>query len=91
MQTARLQFLLAAALALAAPLGAQAADLVVWWEKGFYPEEDEAVSGDHRRVRAGERQAGRARPCPNNMSCPAKAAAALAAGQPPDFLYRQPR
>ena len=26
-----------------APLGAQAADLVVWWEKGFYPQEDEAV------------------------------------------------
>ena len=26
-----------------APLGAQAADLVVWWEKGFNPEEDAAV------------------------------------------------
>ena len=26
-----------------APLGARAADLVVWWEKGFYPQEDEAV------------------------------------------------
>jgi multiple sugar transport system substrate-binding protein len=33
---------LAAVLALA-PLGARAADLVVWWEKGFYPEEDRAV------------------------------------------------
>ena len=33
---------LAVALVLA-PLGARAADLVVWWEKGFYPEEDEAV------------------------------------------------
>jgi multiple sugar transport system substrate-binding protein len=33
---------LAAALAMA-PLGAQAADFVVWWEKGFYPQEDEAV------------------------------------------------
>ena len=31
--------LLAAALALA-PLGARAADLVVWWEKGFCPDED---------------------------------------------------
>ena len=29
---------LAAALAIA-PLGAQAADLVVWWEEGLYPEE----------------------------------------------------
>ena len=35
--------LLAVALALA-PLGARAADLVVWWEKGFYPQEDEAVA-----------------------------------------------
>jgi multiple sugar transport system substrate-binding protein len=26
-----------------APLGGQAADLVVWWEKGFYIQEDEAV------------------------------------------------
>ena len=33
---------LAVALVLA-PLGARAADLVVWWEKGFYPEEDAAV------------------------------------------------
>ena len=33
------------ALAIAvAPLGAQAADLVVWWEQGFYPQEDEAVA-----------------------------------------------
>ena len=45
-----------------APLGARAADLVVWWEKGFYPQEDEAVAGDHRRLRAEDRQAGRARP-----------------------------
>ena len=34
--------ILAAALMLA-PLGARAADLVVWWEQGFYPEEDQAV------------------------------------------------
>jgi ABC-type glycerol-3-phosphate transport system substrate-binding protein len=27
-----------------APLGAQAADLVVWWEKGFYAQEEEAVA-----------------------------------------------
>ena len=26
-----------------APLGARAADLVVWWDKGYYPQEDEAV------------------------------------------------
>ena len=34
---------LAVALVLA-PLGAKAADLVVWWEKGFDPQEDEAVA-----------------------------------------------
>ena len=34
--------ILAAALMLA-PLGARAADLVVWWEEGFNPGEDEAV------------------------------------------------
>jgi len=27
-----------------APLGAQGADLVVWWVKGFYPEEDSALA-----------------------------------------------
>jgi ABC-type glycerol-3-phosphate transport system substrate-binding protein len=26
-----------------APLGAMAADLVVWWEEGYYDQEDEAV------------------------------------------------
>ena len=33
---------LASALILA-PLGATGADLVVWWDKGFYPQEDAAV------------------------------------------------
>ena len=32
-----------AAMLAMAPLGAKAADLVVWWEKGLYPQEDEAV------------------------------------------------
>jgi hypothetical protein len=31
-----------------APLGARAADLVVWWEKGYYAQEDEAVWEIHR-------------------------------------------
>jgi hypothetical protein len=26
------------------PLGTRAADLVVWWEKGFNPGEDEAIA-----------------------------------------------
>src|SRR4051794_36629543 len=35
--------LLAAALALAPP-GARAADLVVWWDKAYYPEENQALA-----------------------------------------------
>ena len=31
------------ALLVLAPLGAEAADLVVWWEEGYYAEEDEAI------------------------------------------------
>jgi ABC-type glycerol-3-phosphate transport system substrate-binding protein len=27
-----------------APLGAHAADLIVWWDKGFYAQEDEAIA-----------------------------------------------
>jgi ABC-type glycerol-3-phosphate transport system substrate-binding protein len=39
----RQAIMLAAAFAMA-PLGAQAADLVVWWQKGSYAQEDEAVA-----------------------------------------------
>ena len=39
----RIQAAVLAAALTAAPLGAQGADLVVWWEKGFTVDEDEAV------------------------------------------------
>ena len=39
----RSRILIVAAAIILAPLGARAADLVVWWEKGWYPQEDEAV------------------------------------------------
>ena len=48
-------------LILPAPLGAQAADLVVWWEKGYYAEEDEAVRETIAAFEQDDRQAGRAR------------------------------
>jgi hypothetical protein len=35
--------ILAASLA-TAPISANAADLVVWWDEGFYPQEAEAVA-----------------------------------------------
>jgi multiple sugar transport system substrate-binding protein len=39
----QIRILLVAVALVIAPFGAQAADLVVWWEKGYYSEEDEAV------------------------------------------------
>jgi hypothetical protein len=44
------------------PISAAAADLVVWWEKGFYPQEDEAVAEIVAAFEAGDRKANRARP-----------------------------
>jgi multiple sugar transport system substrate-binding protein len=69
-----------------APLCAQAADLVVWWEKGFNPEEDEAIK---EIVGAFEQKTGKrvelVQPTQEEMF--GKVQAALAASQPPDFLY----
>lgn len=77
--------LLAAALAMA-PLGAQAADLVVWWEKGYYPEEDVAVA---EIIAAFEHETGKRveleQPSQDDMET--KILAAVEAGQPPDFLF----
>ena len=39
----RLKALVLAVTIATAPLGAQAADLVVWWDKGYYTQDDEAV------------------------------------------------
>ena len=75
----------ASALVLAS-LGAQAADLMVWWETGFSPEEDKAVretiaafeheTGKHVELVFHE-QAGLAE----------KVDAAIEAGQAPDFIF----
>src|SRR3954447_12285752 len=77
--------LLAAALALT-PLAARAADLVVWWEEGFNPEEDQAV---REIVAAFERKTGKrvdfGSPSRDDMST--KVPAAVEAGRPPDFLF----
>ena len=76
---------LAAALALA-PLGAQAADLAVWWEQGFNPEEDAAV---REIIAAFEQETGKqvelVQYAQDEMF--GKVQAALAAGQRPDFLF----
>jgi multiple sugar transport system substrate-binding protein len=76
---------LAAALIMA-PLGAQAADLVVWWEKGFYSQSDEAVA---EIVAAFEQKTGTQVELlqPTQDEIFDKTEAALAADQPPDFLF----
>jgi multiple sugar transport system substrate-binding protein len=76
---------LAAALFLA-PLGAKAADLVVWWEEGYYSQEDEALK---EIVAAFEQKTGKEVELvqPTQEEVPAKVQAALEAGRPPDFAF----
>ena len=74
------------ALLVLAPIGAQAADLVVWWHEGYYAEEDEAV---REIIAAFEQESGKPvelviRPM---EELPDKIAAALEVGQPPDFAF----
>src|SRR3954462_3042629 len=76
---------LAAALGLA-PLGARAADLVVWWIKGYYPEEDAALG---EAAAAFERKTGKRveiafYPEADLMR---RTAAAVEAGVPPDIAF----
>jgi multiple sugar transport system substrate-binding protein len=77
--------LLAVAIILA-PLGARAADLVVWWEKGFYAQEDEAAA---EIIAAFEQDTGKqvefVQPTQDEMLD--QAPAALEAGEPPDFAF----
>jgi multiple sugar transport system substrate-binding protein len=76
---------LAAAIVMA-PLGAWGADLVVWWERGFYPEEDSAVA---EVVAAFEQESGKQVELTHysNSELPDKLEAALEAGHPPDFAF----
>ena len=76
--------ILAAALVMA-PLGAHAADLVVWWEKGWYPEEERAVA---ELVAAFEDQTGvKVELVAIGSAHQVEVRAALEARQPPDFLW----
>src|SRR4051812_47138562 len=77
--------LLAAALVLV-PLAAQAADLTVWWEKGWNPDEDQAV---RETVAAFERKTGKQVELAFQTvdGLPARAVAAVEAGHPPDLVY----
>ena len=69
-----------------APLGAKAADLVVWWEEGFYAEEDEAV---REIIAAFEQKTGKQVELVfhSEEELPDKIVAAFEGGQPPDFAF----
>ena len=76
---------LAAALALL-PFGARAADLVVWWEESFLPEEDQVV---RELVAAFERRTGQRVDLVfhSQEEMPAETLAVVEAGHPPGFLW----
>jgi multiple sugar transport system substrate-binding protein len=69
-----------------APVGARATDLVVWWEKGWYPQEDEAV---RETIAAFEQKTGKQVELVqySQAELAGKINAALEAGQPPDFVF----
>ena len=71
---------------LMAPLGARAADLVVWWNEGYYAQEDEAV---REIVAAFEQKTGKqvALVLYPEQELPEMVVAALEAGKPPDFAF----
>jgi multiple sugar transport system substrate-binding protein len=69
-----------------APFGARAADLVIWWEKGYYAQEDEAVA---EIVAAFEHKTGKKVELvrPQQTELADKLEAAIKAGQLPDFTF----
>ena len=69
-----------------APLGARAADLVVWWEKGLYAQEDEAVK---EIIAAFEQGSGKQVELAfySQRELGPQIKAALEVGQPPDFAF----
>ncbi len=69
-----------------APLGTRAADLVVWWELGFYPQEDAAIA---ESIAAFEQKTGKQVELvqPRQQEIFPEAEDAVEAGQPPDFLF----
>jgi multiple sugar transport system substrate-binding protein len=75
-----------AAILVLTPLDTRAADLVVWWEKGYYPQEDEAV---REIVAAFDRKTGKQVELVfySNEDLPDALEARLKAGQPPDFAF----
>src|SRR3954452_2819562 len=82
----RVRAILLAAVLILAPLAARAADLVVWWEEGYNPEEDQAA---REVVTAFEHKTGErvefVQYSQDDM--PTRTLAAIEASRPPDFLF----
>ncbi len=75
-----------AAMLLLTPIGARAADLVVWWDKGYYAQEDEAVA---EVIAAFEHDTGTQVELVliPQEELPGKTVAALEAARPPDVAF----
>ena len=82
----RKQVILLVAALILTPLGAQAADLVMWWDEG-QPPGGRGGQGDHRRLRAEDRQAGRARPRYRLKRTGQARGGARGRRRPPDFVF----
>jgi multiple sugar transport system substrate-binding protein len=69
-----------------APLGAHAADLVVWWDEGYYAEEDEAV---REIIAAFEQETGKQVELTfhPDTEFAGNLVPAVEAGRPPDFAF----
>ena len=69
-----------------APLGVRATDLVVWWDKAYYPEEDQALA---ELTQAFEAKTGLKVEFVrhDDWDVPKALEAAIAAGRPPDFAF----
>jgi multiple sugar transport system substrate-binding protein len=69
-----------------APLGARAADLVVWWDKGYSPQENEALQ---EVAAAFEQRSGKQVEIVFHprSELPDRIEEALAAGQPPNIAF----
>ena len=81
----RVRAILFAAALVLTPLTAPAADLVVWWEEGFYPEEDQALA---EVVAAFEAKTGKNIDLVRiRRDARTEVETALEARQPPDFLW----
>jgi multiple sugar transport system substrate-binding protein len=82
----RKQVVVLASVLAMAPLGAGAADLVVWWDEGYYAEESEAVRDITAAFEQGSGKQVELVLHPQ-AELPGKIEAALEAGRPPDFAF----